>query len=45
MRKEGVMIGAGIIMIQFVLSSLKICFCENLLLKEKMIKAAVPFLF
>lgn len=37
------MIGAGIIMIQLVISGLKICFCENLLLKEKMIKAAVPF--
>lgn len=43
MRKEGMMIGAGIIMIQVVHSGLKICFCENLFLKENMINAAAPF--
>lgn len=37
-------IGAGMIMIQFIVCGLRICSCENLLLKEKMIKAAVPFL-
>ena len=44
MRKEGMVTGAGIILIQFIVCGLKICLCENLLLKEKMIKAAVPFL-